>query len=149
MDQNYPKEPPMTCGDCEHFRSDPFFDCRVSSKCYVCHTTARPVWCPIGTPSYGATCADRGVVATYLSVSPDATPVAPKEAVNWEQYPHPFHRCLDDWQQHHGWKRQQAADELGVSLDTYNLWCDAEAPDHQKSFRRLMTFIDLYKRGQR
>lgn len=62
---------------------------------------------------------------------------------DWERDPAPFGDCLKRWAKAHAWTRQQAANELRVTIGAYNRWCDQsrESP-LEGALRRLMTMID-------
>lgn len=61
----------------------------------------------------------------------------------WEDDARSLGDCLKAWAHEHGWRRQDAAQALRVSVATYNGWCDGRpAPAREPMIRRMMDLID-------
>lgn len=61
--------------------------------------------------------------------------------MTWEDDARPLGDCLKAWAHGHGWRRQDAARELRVSVTTYNGWCDGRSA-REPMIRRMMDLID-------
>lgn len=73
---------------------------------------------------------------------PNTPPPSGETKRDYETDPRPFSEIAKAWAKDIRATRAQAAESLGVSIHTYNRWCDgSRVPDLETATRRLMTYI--------